>query len=39
MQNSIIKRIMKLEAECDFIEVHAVTEDGTKTLIDRVGEK
>ena len=29
----------ELEAECDFVEVHAVTEDGTKTLIDRLGEK
>ncbi|CAI8837365.1 Immune inhibitor A [Bacillus pseudomycoides] len=29
----------ELEAECDFIEVHAVTEDGTKTLIDKLGDK
>ncbi|MBJ7947594.1 M6 family metalloprotease immune inhibitor InhA2 [Bacillus cereus group sp. N24] len=29
----------ELEAECDFVEVHAVTEDGTKILIDRLGEK
>ncbi|PEB53726.1 peptidase M6 [Bacillus pseudomycoides] len=29
----------ELEANCDFIEVHAVTEDGTKTLIDKLGDK
>ncbi|MDM5187137.1 immune inhibitor A [Bacillus sp. DX4.1] len=29
----------ELEAECDFVEVHAVTEDGTKILLDKLGGK
>ena len=33
------KSLYEIEAEYDFLEVHAVTEDGTKTLIDRIGRK
>ncbi|MGG2066598.1 immune inhibitor A domain-containing protein [Bacillus sp. S14(2024)] len=33
------KSLYEIEAGYDFLEVHAVTEDGTKTLVDRIGEK
>lgn len=33
------KSLYEIEAEYDFLEVHAVTEDGQKTLIERIGEK
>ena len=33
------KSLYEIEAGYDFLEVHAVTEDGTKTLIDKLGEK
>ena len=39
MRNLIIKSLYEIEAEYDFLEVHAVTEDGNKTLIERLGEK
>ncbi|HDR5429464.1 TPA: immune inhibitor A [Bacillus anthracis] len=33
------KSLYEIEAEYDFLEVHAVTEDGQQTLIERLGEK
>ncbi|MDM5238162.1 peptidase M6 [Bacillus cereus] len=33
------KSLYEIEAEYDFLEVHAVTEDGQQTLIERIGEK
>ncbi|MCH4567282.1 M6 family metalloprotease immune inhibitor InhA1 [Bacillus sp. ES1-5] len=33
------KSLYEIEAEYDFLEVHAVTEDGKQTLIERLGEK
>ncbi|KFN04151.1 M6 family metalloprotease domain-containing protein [Bacillus clarus] len=33
------KSLYEIEAGYDFLEVHAVTEDGQKTLIERLGEK
>ncbi len=32
MQKFDYKANYELEAECDFVEVHAVTEDGTKNI-------
>ncbi|HDR7792373.1 TPA: immune inhibitor A [Bacillus luti] len=33
------KSLYEIEAEYDFLEVHAVTEDGQQTLLERIGEK
>ncbi|HDR4570696.1 MULTISPECIES: immune inhibitor A domain-containing protein [Bacillus cereus group] len=33
------KSLYEIETGYDFLEVHAVTEDGTKTLIDTIGNK
>lgn len=33
------KSLYEIEAEYDFLEVHAVTEDGQQTLIEKLGEK
>lgn len=33
------KSLYEIEAEYDFLEVHAVTEDGQQTLLERLGEK
>ena len=33
------KSMYEIETDYDFLEVHAVKEDGTKTLVDRIGEK
>lgn len=33
------KSLYEIEAEYDFLEVHAVTENGQQTLIERLGEK
>ncbi|WP_020061780.1 immune inhibitor A domain-containing protein [Bacillus sp. 123MFChir2] len=33
------KSLYEIETGYDFLEVHAVTENGAKTLVDRIGEK
>ena len=33
------KAFYELEAKYDFLDVYAIAEDGTKTRIDRMGEK
>ncbi|WP_440603278.1 immune inhibitor A domain-containing protein [Bacillus sp. GB_SG_008] len=33
------KSLYEVEADYDFLEVHAVTEDGAKTLIDKIGDE
>ncbi|PGZ95993.1 peptidase M6 [Bacillus pseudomycoides] len=33
------KSLYEIEADYDFLEVHAVAEDGTKTLVDRIGDE
>ena len=33
------KSLYEIETDYDFLEVHAVTEDGTKTLIDTLGDE
>ncbi|MDP7977705.1 immune inhibitor A domain-containing protein [Bacillus sp. WLY-B-L8] len=33
------KSLYEIETGYDFLEVHAVAENGTKTLVDRIGEK
>ncbi|PEA54663.1 peptidase M6 [Bacillus pseudomycoides] len=32
------KTSYEVETDCDFVEVHAIEENGTKTLIDKIGE-